>query len=83
MKSAEDKADSWMLTCSGQPIVEKGQRAEENQVSRTSSSCCRVYFLPLARFFASTSASSADRATIQFLSSAVCTVSSCLDELRM
>ena len=29
------------LVCSGQPMVEKGHRAEENQVSSTSSSCFR------------------------------------------
>ena len=29
------------LVCSGQPMVEKGQSAEENQVSSTSSSCSR------------------------------------------
>ncbi len=63
------------LTFSGQPMVEKGQRPEENHVSRTSSSCSKVYFRPLALFSASTCASSNERATIQFLSSAVCSVS--------
>jgi hypothetical protein len=59
-------------TFSGQPIVEKGHKPEENHVSRTSGSWSSVYDRPFALFLASTSASSNDLATIQFLLSDVC-----------
>lgn len=38
-----------ILTFSGHPTVENGQRPDENQVSRTSSSCSKVKFLPFVR----------------------------------
>lgn len=51
------------LTLSGHPMIAKGQRPDENQVSRTSSSCSRVYFLPLATLSARAVASSRVRPT--------------------
>jgi len=53
------------LTLSGHPMMAKGQRPDENQVSRTSSSCSRVYFLPLATLSARAVASSRVRPTTQ------------------
>jgi hypothetical protein len=52
-------------TCLGQPMMAKGQRPDENQVSRTSSSWLRVNFLPLAIFSARSVASSSVRPTTQ------------------
>jgi hypothetical protein len=62
-------------TFSGQPRIEKGHRPDENQVSRTSSSCSKVYLRPAADASALASASSRVRATTQLASSAVCNVS--------
>ena len=56
----------------GHPIVEKGQRPEENQVSKTSSSCSREMSLEstLGNFFnANSRASSADLPETQRVSS--------------
>ena len=58
-------------TFSGQPMMENGHKAEENQVSSTSSSCSRTKVLPAAKAFARSVASSSVRPTTQFLPSLV------------
>jgi hypothetical protein len=45
-------------TLSGQPMIENGHRPDENQVSRTSSSCSSINFLPPASAVARCVASS-------------------------
>ena len=50
-------------------MIPNGQRPEENQVSRTSSSCSRVKLVPLARTLARSVASSNVLPTTQFLPS--------------
>ena len=57
---------------SGHPRIEKGHSPDENQVSRTSSSCSSSKFFPLAITLARSVASSAVRPTTQYFPSLVC-----------
>jgi hypothetical protein len=56
-------------TLSGQPMIENGQRPDENHVSSTSSSCSSVNLALPAIFFARSVASSSVRPTTHFDSS--------------
>ena len=60
------------LVFAGQPMIDQGQRPDENQVSSTSSSCSSVNLASPANFFAFAVASSSVRPTTQFLPSLRC-----------